>query len=262
MSGFAGPRVAYISTGSIRQNDKVLKMLVEEVDKKDADLNASSFFLPLLLPELYSSMTDVYREQFERESLKAYLKTSERSHSAYEKSPVDYIKLFNAKGFYFELKQDKIYLRSIYSKQPISIQLAPKTQSYLNSIKNLDRVLSEQKNSIENLTEKNQNQLNNLWLGYLVEKGLYGKAAYAIVHQKVRPNLGKQAMEHHMENGLRNKIVQVSNQKISHQRAAVLRKGLYAFSALLGGSGYKEEEMFNGFKDEFTDFTKRKGMFM
>lgn len=237
---------AYISTGSIRQNEKVLKTLIEEVDKKDADLNASSFFLPLLLPELYSSMTDSYREQFEKESLRVYLKTSERSHSSYEKSPVDYIKLFNAKGFYFEQKQDKIYVRSVYSKQPVSIPLARKTQAYLNSIKNLDKVLSEQKHSIENITGQGQDQLNNLWLGYLIEKRLYGK----------------QAMQQHLENGLRNKIVEVSNQKISHQRAIILRKGLYAFSALLGGSGYKEVEMFNGFKDEFTDFTKWKGMFM
>ena len=253
---------AYISTGSIRQNEKVLKLLVEKVDKKDADLNASSFFLPLLLPELYSSMSETYREQFEKESLKAYLKTSERSHSTYEKSPMDYIKLFNAKGFYFEQKQDKIYVRSVYSKLPISIPLASKTQAYLNSIKNLNKVLSEQKNSIENISEQGQDQLKNLWLGYLVEKGLYGKVAYAIVHQNVRPNLGEQAMKYHMDNSLRDKIIEVFNQKISYQRAAILRKGLYAFSALLGGSGYKEEEMFNGFKDEFTDFTKRKGMFI
>jgi len=257
-----GNNEAFISTGSVRQNEKVLKMLVEEVDKKDADLNASSFFLPLLLPELYDSMTHAYREQFEKESLRAYLKTSERSHSSYEKSPVDYIKLFNVKGFYFEQKQDKLYVRSVYSKQPISIPLASKTQAYLNSIKNLDKVLSEQQHSIENITEQGRDQLNNLWLGYLIEKGLYGKAAYAMVHQNIRPNLSNQAMEHHFANGLREKIVEVSNQKISHQRAAILRQGLYAFSALLGGSGYKEEEMFNGFKDEFTDFTKRKGMFM
>ncbi|PIB31453.1 relaxase/mobilization nuclease domain-containing protein [Maribacter sp. 4G9] len=253
---------AYISTGSVRQNEKVLKMLVEEVVKKDDDLNASSFFLPLLLPELYDSMTDTYREQFERESLKAYLKTSERSHSTYEKSPVDYIKLFNAKGFYFERNHDKIYVRSVYSKLPVSIPLAPKTQAYLSSIKNLDKVLSEQQHSIENIAEQGRDKLNNLWFGYLVEKGLYDKAAYAMVHQNVRPNLSNQAMEHHLANGLREKIVEVSNQKISYQHAAILRKGLYAFSALLGGSGYKEEEMFNGFKDEFTDFTKRKGMFI
>lgn len=253
---------AYISTGSVRQNEKVLKMLVEEVDKNEADLNASSFFLPLLLPELYDSMTDTYREQFEKESLIAYLKTSERSHSTYEKSPVDYIKLFNAKGFYFEQRLDKIYVRSVYSKKPVSISLPPKTQAYLKSTKNLDKLLSEQRNTIENITKQGRDKLNNLWLGYLIEKGIYGKAAYAIVHQNVLPNLDKQVMGHHLTNGLREKIVEVSNQKISHQRAAILRKGLYAFSALLGGSGYKEEEMFNGFKDEFTDFTKRKGMFL
>src|SRR5690606_2377598 len=110
---------------------------------------------------------------------------------------------------------------------------------YLNSIKNLDKVLLEQKNSIEIITVQGQDQLKSLWLSYLVEKGLYGKVAYGIVHQNVRPNLGKQAMEHHMENGLRDKIIEVSNQKISHQRAAISRKGLYVFSALLRRSGYK-----------------------
>lgn len=233
-------------------------MLAGDEKNQDTDLNATSFFLPLLLPNLYETMNDEYRKRFEIASLQAYLKAAERFHIDYEKSPLDYIKLFNAKGFYIEQKDDKLHLGSIYSKHQVGIPLAPKTQAYLRSIDNLDKVLLQQEKTIESIMKSGRGELGNLWLSYLIERKLYVKAAYVMVHEGLRPNLAAEPMEHHLGNGLRQKILEVSEQRMSHRQAAILRKGVYAFSALLGGNN-KEEEMFNGFKDELTDYGKFKG---
>ncbi len=249
---------SYISTGSIHQNGKVLEMLMETETGKDTDLKATAFFLPILLPELYDAMAPEYRKRFEEHSLRAYLATAEQLQAPYEKSPTDYIKLFNGKGFYFEQKQDKLYVSSIYSKHPVGIPIEPKTQKYLKSVKDLDAMLNRQSKTLDEINEKGRGQLKNLWLSHMIEKQLYGKAAFMMIHDGLRPNLDKEVMEHHMGNGLREKIVEVSNKKIKYQQASILRKSVYAFSSLLGG-GYKEEEIFNGFKDEFTDFGKYKG---
>lgn len=221
-------------------------------------VNATAFFLPLMMPELYGSMNAEYRERFEENSLRAYLRTAEKLNVRYEKSSNDYIKLFNAKGFYFGLEQDKVYVSSIYSKYPVSIALQPRTQGYLKSIKNLDAVLNGQSKALDGIKEKRRGQLEHLWLAHLIEKQLYGKAAFMMVYDELYPNLEKEVMDFHLVNGLREKILEVSKQKIKYLRASILRKGVYAFSSLLGG-GYKEEEVFNGFKDEFTDFGKYKG---
>ena len=46
---------SYISTGSINQNEKVLEMLTADEGTKNIDLNPTSFFLPILMPELYDA---------------------------------------------------------------------------------------------------------------------------------------------------------------------------------------------------------------
>ena len=206
-------------------------------------------------------MTTKYRLEFVKQSLKSWHKAAERFNILHEKSPKDYIKLFNAKGFFFQKKQGEIHIGSIYSKTPVSIALSNSTQEYLKSLKNLDVVLDEQRKAIDSIKEQGQGHLKNLWVSYLMEKEWYGKVAYIMVHENIQPNLYPEAIEHHMENGLRDKLLEVSNQKINDKHALLLRKSIYAFSSLLGG-GYKEEEIFNGFKDELTDYTKHKGVFI
>ena len=61
-----------------------------------------------------------------------------------------------------------------------------------------------------------------------------------------------------MQNGLKEAFGVVSQKRVDRKQARLLRKGVYALDNILGGSSFKEEEMFNGFKDEFTDFTKYK----
>ena len=175
---------------------------------------------------------------------------------------MDYIKLFNAKGFYFEQKENKIHISSIYSKYPVSIQLDPKTQAYLNSVKNLEITLGRQNKITDSIKEAGRGRLTNLWATNMIERGLYGKTAFMLIYEGITPNLSRKVLKHHLENGLRDKILEVSKQKITAHQAPVLRKSVYALSSLLGGSGYKEEEMFNGFKDEMTNYSKYKGVFL
>ena len=253
---------ASISFGCIDQNSRILQQLMEEKGGKATDLNATAFFLPMLLPQLYSSITLDYGKWFEEHSLKAYLHKTERLHLSYEKSAIDFIKLFNAKGFHFKQIEDDICITSIYSKHGVSIPLSLKTQAYLKSIKNLDQVLNEQSKALSNIMDEGRGQLKNLWLSYLIEKELYGKVAFMMIYDKLRPNLDKDVMEYHLEKGLREWLLQVSKQKLNSQQATILRRSAFAFSSLLGGSHYKEEEVFNGFKDELTDYSKRNGIYL
>jgi hypothetical protein len=253
---------AYISFGSIHQNVRILETLMEVKGGKGTDISATAFFLPMLLPQLYGSLTSDYGKWYEEHSLKAYLHKTERLHLHYEKSATDYIKLFNAKGFNFKLIGNDISITSIYSKHGVSIPLALKTQAYLKSIKNLDQVLNEQSKTLSNIMDEGRGQLKNLWLSYLIEKELYGKVAFMMIYDKLRPNLDKDVMEYHLEKGLREWLLQVSKQKLNSQQATILRRSAFAFSSLLGGSHYKEEEVFNGFKDELTDYSKRNGIYL
>lgn len=251
----------YISTGSINQNLKVLETLTAAEKGKKSDISATAFFLPLLLPELYGSMNPEYQIQFEAHSLRAYHRKAEQFNMPLEKSPIDYIRLFNARGFYFVKKEEVLHLRSSYSKNETGIPLSAKTQAYLKSSADLDAVLAAQKESIIKINEDGQLDLKNLWVSYLIERGVYDRVAYVMVHEGVRPNLHREVLEYHMEKGLRNSIRAVSNKKINLQQAAILRKRVYAFSSLLGGK-YREEEVFNGFKDELTDYSKRRSIFI
>jgi len=147
---------------------------------------------------------------------------------------------------------------SIYSKYPVSVPIAPKTQTYLESSPDLNWVLGEQTKTLENIETSGRASLKSLWAGHLVETGQYKKAAYLFVLDGVRPNLPLQIVEHHMQNGLKEALVTVSQKQVSRKQAHLLRKGIYALGNMLGGKSYVEEEMYNGFKDEFTDFTKCK----
>lgn len=252
---------SYISTGSINQNIKVMEMLVATGTSRETGLTATAFFLPLLLPELYDSMAPEYQKQFETHSLRAYLRRAEQFNEPYEKSPMDYIKLFNAKGFYLEKKEGELHLRSLYSKNKVGVQLPKKTQAYLKSSKDLDAVMASQIESLIKISEDGQVDLKNLWVSYLIEGGVYDRAAYMMVHEGVRPNLHREALEYHKEKGLQNKINEVTKKKVNSQQAVILRKSIYAFSSLLSGK-YREEEVFNGFKDELTNYSKYKRVFI
>jgi len=264
LSNFVLPETSnsYVSTGFISQNEKVLHALIDDVPFNKTDINGSSFFLPIIFPKLYGTMSDKNRQTFEELSLRAFRETVEKLHIPFEKSAKDYIRLFNAKGFYFLRKENSLFLHSIYSKFPVGVPLVPKTEKYLFALKGLDTILNGQRAILDKITSQGQGNLKNLWVSYLVEKQLYDKAAFMIVNDGIRPNLPLEILEFHMGNGLRGKIAVAANQKINAKHARLLRRSVYAFSSLLGKSNYHEEAVFNGFKDELTDYGKYKSNFI
>ena len=249
----------YASPFFVKENEKILDGLLSDKTEKEIRPSPTAIFLPLMFPNLYKAMNQKYRQRFERLSLKSYHKYAEHKQVSFEKSPKDYIQFFNEKGFKFERREEKLYVSSIYSKYPVSVPLSPKTQAYLESSTDLNVVLGNQKKALENIETSGRDNLKSLWAGHLVETRQYRKAAYLFVLDGIRPNLPLQIVEHHMQNGLKEALVTVSQKQVNRKQARLLKKGVYALGNLLGGSSYKEEEMFNGFKDELTDYSKYKG---
>jgi len=248
----------YVSSGFIRQNHLMLQMLAEQSSDNSPKLTAAAMFLPMIFPKLYERMNPDYKKQYESVTLGSYIKNAERMHAPFEKSPKDYIALFHAKGFYFVKGENGLEVKSIYTDSSASCLLPKRTSLYLNSTPELTKILKEQQPFIKNLIEEGRNNLKNLWAGHLVEKGLYDKAAFMLTVENMRPNLYREIIQYHMDSGFRESVERALKIKSSLEHRRFLRKGVYAISSLLGGSGKKNEEMYNGFKDEFADFTKTK----
>ncbi len=249
----------YASPSFIRENEKILDGLLNDRTEKEIRPSPMAIFLPLMFPNLYKAMAQRYRQRFERLSLKSYHKYSERVQVSFEKSPKDYVKFFNEKGFKFEKREGKLCIGSIYSKYPVSVPIAPKTQAYLESSTGLNIILGEQTKILEDIETSGRASLESLWAGHLVETKQYRKAAYLFILDGVRPNLPLQQLEHHMQKGLKEALVTVSQRQVDRKQAHLLRKGIYALGNMLGSNSFIEEEMFNGFKDELTDYSKYKG---
>ncbi|MEG3655762.1 relaxase/mobilization nuclease domain-containing protein [Arenibacter palladensis] len=250
----------YVSTGFVRQNHSVLEMLTARNSEIGPELTASSFFLPMVFPKLYGTMEIGYRQEFEKAALGRYVKHAERMQAPYEKSPKDYMALFNAKGFYFVKGKDGFEVRSIYTDHRTSCPLPKRTDLYLNSIPDVTATLLEQQTVINGLIKDGRNDLKNLWAGHLMERGMYDRVAFMLTAEKVYPNLHGWQAQHYMDNGLRNNINKALEKKSTIEQNRLLRKGVYAISSLLGNRGKKgQEEIYNGFKDELTDWSKYKG---
>ena len=248
----------YISTGFVRQNHSVLEMLTAKGADIGPKLTASAIFLPMVFPKLYETMDLGSRQQFEKAALDSYLKYAERMNAPYEKSPKDYIAFFNAKGFYFERTEKGFEIKSIYTDNKASCTLPKRTGLYLDSIPDLNRTSTGTADRHQRLVKDGKNNLKNLWAGHLMERGMYDRVAFMLTEEKVYPNLHREMVQHHMENGLRKIIIAISERKTGFQQNRMLRKGVYAISALLGNRGKKQEEVYNGFKDELTDYSKYK----
>ena len=250
----------YVSTEFVRQNHLMLGMLSEQSSDNSTELTASAIFLPMIFPELYVKMNPVYKKQYEKVALATYVKNAERMHAQFEKSPKDYIVLFNAKGFYFVKGEKGFEVKSIYTDNGTSCPLPKRTSQYLNSIPDLASALNKQEPIIQGMVEDGRNNLKNLWAGHLMERGVYDKFAFILINERTYPNLHREIVQHHRDNGLEKCINELVARRTNGQQNRLLRKGVYAISSLLGNNiSSSSEEMFNGFKDEFTDFTKFKG---
>ena len=246
----------YVSSGFVRQNHSVLELLAEKNSENGPKLTASAFFLPMIFPKLYEKMDPVYQKQYENVALGSYVKYAEGMHAPYEKSPKDYIAFFNAKGFYFTRTENSFEIKSIYTDKGTSRTLSKKTALYLNSVPDLSKTLNEQHTVIDGLVKDGRDHLKNLWAGHLMEREMYHRVAFMLTVEKVYPNLHPEMVQHHMDNGLRKSVGQAIKRQSNIQQNRLLRKGVYAISSLLGKG---QEEVYNGFRDEFTDYSKYKG---
>jgi hypothetical protein len=248
----------HVSSGFVRQNHLMLEMLTKQSSDNSPKLTAAAMFLPMIFPKLYEKMKPDYKKQYERIALGSYVKNAERTHAPFEKSAKDYISLFNAKGFYFVKGENGFEVKSTYTDKGTSCSLPKRTSLYLNTVPNLNETLEGQYPVLNNLIINGRNKLENLWTGHLMERGLYDKATYMITAENIRPNLHMEVIHHHMDNGLRESVIIASTRQSNFQQNRLFRKGVYAISSLLGNRSKNSEEMYNGFKDEFTDFTKFK----
>ena len=123
----------------------------------------------------------------------------------------------------------------------------------------LNKILHDQAEILKDIIPDGRGNLKSLWSAHQMERGQYQKVAYLYVLEGVMPNLPLKILEHHMENGFREALVTVSKKRIDAEQARILRRGMYALSNLLGSTSPKEEEAYNGFKDEMTDWSKYKG---
>lgn len=250
----------HVSSGFVSQNHLMLELLTAQNSDNSSMLTALAIFLPMVFPKLYETMNSNYRKQYESAALGSYLKYGERMHANFEKSPKDYIAFFNAKGFYFVKEENGFEVKSIYTNDKTSFALSKRTSLYLNSIPNLTTTLKEQEPIISGLVENGRNNLKNLWAGHLIERGSYDRAAFMLTEEKVYPpNLHGDIVKYHMDKGLRKSMNEALKRQSNFQQNRLLRKGVYAISSLLGDRDRKQDEVFNGFKDELTDYSKHKG---
>jgi len=91
---------------------------------------------------------------------------------------------------------------------------------------------------------------------------IYEGEGNLFVLDRLRSNLQWQQLENHIQNGLKEVLSIFSQRQVDRKQRHLLRKDIYALDNLLGGNSFTEEEMFNGFRDELTDFAKykRKGV--
>ncbi len=248
----------YVVVRHIDTKHEHVHILTTQSSENSSKLTALTIFLPMVFPQLYQKMAPSYKQQYESVALGSYLKHAERMHAPFEKSAKDYIAFFNAKGFYFEKGTDGLQVKSIYTEKKASFTLSKRTSLYLNSIPNLSQTLKEQQTVINGLVKYGRNNLKNLWAGHLMERGIYDKVAFMLTEEKVYPNLHSEMAQQHMDNGLRKSINEAFKRQSSIQQNRLLRKAVYAVSSFLGNRGKAQEEVFNGFKDEFTDYSKYK----
>jgi hypothetical protein len=91
-----------------------------------------------------------------------------------------------------------------------------------------------------------------------MELGHYERVAYMLTNENVYPSLHPEIVQHHMDKGLRKTILEHMARKNSFQQNRLLRKGVYTKGSLLDKPGGNHQEDYNGFKDELTDYSKRK----
>lgn len=193
----------YTPPGFARENEKLLEGLLNDKSAKEIKPGPTALFLPMVFPKLYHAMAPTFRERFDTLALRAYHRYAERMQAPFEKLPRDYIAFFNARGFYFEVQDGKPRVGSLYSKYKVMVALSTKMQDYLQSSPELPSAIPRQSIILNHMIAKEQNNLKSLWMGHLMERGLYKQVAYSYLLEGILPNLPLELVEHHMANGFK-----------------------------------------------------------
>ncbi|WP_191089052.1 hypothetical protein, partial [Arenibacter lacus] len=249
----------YTPPGFVRENEKLLEGLLHDRSVKEIRPSPTAIFLPMVFPKLYHAMAPTFRERFDTLALQVYHRYAERMQAGFEKSPKDYIAFFNARGFYFEEQGGKLQVGSLYSKYKVTVSLSTKMQDYLQSSPELPSAIATQPLILNHLIAQGQDNLKSLWMGHLMERGLYKQAAYSYVLDRITPNLPPELVDHHMANGFKEALVAVATERDRQIQANMLQAGYNALETLMDPTTSQEEEAYNGFKDELTDYSKYKG---
>lgn len=249
---------ANTSNGFIRQNELMLNFLVG--DNNDKYINQNSIFLPMIFPEIYNSLADDYRKKFDEIALKKFYENISEYHNPVEKKYDDHFEFLNSKGFFIDKKEGKFILTSIYTNKETSISLNKNDLNYLNARNDIGIFLKTQRSLFESKMKKSGNNLKELWVSQLIEKGIYDKAAFLIVNEGIIPALHERVLEYHQTKGLGREI---KTQEMKGARSDLKKqqqKMAYAFNSLLRDDPEGDKQAFNGFKDEFTDYSPYKDL--
>lgn len=243
--------------GARFQNYSMLSYLIDNIPDAKKNIKPTSYFLPMYYPDIYNNLPESVKELYEKVSLGKYLEASISTQQLFERNQVDFIQLLNSKGIFITYENNTFKANSILSTAAIS--LSPQIESYLKDYSNLSGLLDFQKEKLTNTFEgiTKDNALKSLWITYLIEHEIYDKAAYLLITDKQKPLIDPRVYNYHLENGLQEQMGIIRNQNLSKEMAALYKKAAYIFRSAVSTKNKKSREMFNGFKDELTDFQQK-----
>jgi len=235
----------YKMTGFEPLNYLALKSIYSDSEQGPIMLNPKVFFLPEIYPEIYSNLNNGVGEDFSSLALNSYFNHILDNHKTTKETPETLLDGINRKGFYIEKKDFNYFLKSHYTKDG-STKLNEDIFNYLNNGNLIDQLIEDQ-----NLSFNLNYSYQNLYTTHLIEDENYSSAAFNIIIKKSTPLLNAKELEFHLNNGLQKELDLI---KLNANKNLSKGKNRYAMNVLLNEGKLYENENYNHFKDELTDF--------
>ena len=250
----------YNPTGFQTQNLYVLSSLVSNNQRDIDKVNQTSFFLPMLYPEIYESLnTDAYIK-IATLQLEKYIAWETSKQMPFITTALELSNYLANKGFLIEKTDEHYTIRSAYTGQA-SVPLPAKIEKYLHHSNDAQKAIETAKGIFIERTSKNQFTLDNLWATHLSDKGIYDKCAYLVVKENATLLYDEKALAHHNEQGLLSELKNITNYQFPKSELQKMSRTSRGISALLSNSQDGQQRVLhNGFKDELTDYSKYRGM--
>ncbi|SEC65234.1 Relaxase/Mobilisation nuclease domain-containing protein [Tenacibaculum sp. MAR_2009_124] len=251
----------FYSPGLADQNYRMLEYLFLNKEKNTKLINDSSFFLPMIYPELYNRIERTDKLKYEKLVLTKFFEKVHRSQIQYEKNQYNFIQNLNHKGIFLSKERDKIFAKSIFTDNETKTLLSHNHYEYLNSTNQLDFLLYKQQDILSKFDSyPKEEKFNYLWLSNLIDKKIYDKAAFMIVYKKMDPIIPNHIYQDHLKNGLQDQIMTYRNRKLTQEKINARNQILYSLKSLLNSNKNTSNEAYNGFKDELTDYSKYRNL--